>query len=1486
MMTSVFLVILFSIPSVQNYAAQKASGFATQKIGAPVKIEKLLIAFPNKLRIKGLYVEDLNGDTLLYAQKVNVFMGVIPITPDGIHISSVRLQNGAFNLIESPSGVMNIKEVIDKISKKKKEKKGNFSLTIGDAVIDSLNFSLRKLVSRNPVYGVDYSAMYMNHLCTSVSQLKIKGSEIGGDIQSLNFTEVSGVSPSIKGRFVVDTGLVGLEDINIRVGNTNIDANNIIIKGESWQSYKDFIHNVTLDVDIRKASFDSDDVAYFAPKLAAWKIKIPEIKATFSGTVSDFKSRILKLRFADGGSLKADGLVRGLTDVKNTKFNIKILELNSSVQQLRALINAIARVKAPKAADPYISRIDRITSRGTFNGTISSFKAQLNTRVGDKGSFILDCSMDPRNGTKVMSAKLSAEKLLLGRLLASKILGPITCDIGATLILDNGLQEATVDGQIHRFGINYYPYENISLNSVLKDKKIKAQVKSNDENFLTEVKAYVDMTDSLHPVIGAIANIEKANLFAMNVNKRDSVSLLSCDVDIALVGKNLDEMIGEASITNATYQNDVQYLESDLITLNVSSNEDTRSIKIASDFMDATYESRCKYTEAVSYLKNILAKYVPNFFDDPQKHKFEKIAGDARNAAVISVTTKRLNELLSCITPGLDVAENTDIKLYVDPTKDNFIARAKSDFIGRNRLLATELDLIASNRGDSLAVTLGAKDMYVGTMHIPDLKLLGGVKNNRVHLHTSFADTVGKLDGKILLKANVTRPHNIRHISLGIDSSYVKRNDNIWRITTSGIDIDSARIDIRNFMVKSENEKFYVNGVASRSERDSVYIEMNNFSLSPFTQVAQTLGYNISGKTNGYANIHSALKISKIDANVDIDQMDVNGIAVPNLNLRSKWDFYQNRARLDIVNKKNGDTVVQGFYAPDKVRYYAEAKFGGVNIALIDPILLNVISDTKGEAEVDLVFEGQRNNANLHGDVVVRDLTTKLDFTNCSYSVPEARIIFKQNTLVIDKAALYDSEKNSGTISMNLALSNLSNIDYWLGVQFRNLKVMNTTEKQNDMFYGNIYGTGTVIVAGDKSGVQLDIAARTEDNSHFYMPLSSKRNISVADFVTFKKKSLRDTTNNLVKKKMLFEKQQNVKKSSPMDISLALDVRPNTDVQLVIDPTVGDIIKAKGSGMLNMRINPRLDIFEMYGDYTISEGSYLFTLQNIINKKFTLQSGSTIQWTGEPLDALLNIRAAYKVKASLQPLLSGAVSEDMISSRSVPVDCILNLSERLSHPAVSFDVELPSVDASIQTLVSEALSTPESKAKQFLYLLVSNSFIPETSGQSAMAGVSSAAVTGMEMLSTQLSNWLSSDDYNIVLRYRPKTENNFSNEVDFGFSKGLVNDRLLIEVEGNYYIEKDPRSASKSNFAGEAYITWLIDRAGTLRLKGFTHTIDRFDENQGLQETGLGIYYKEDFDNARDFKRRVINRFKRKKKLLQEQEERQRLRDSLNVVNN
>ena len=64
---------------------------------------------------------------------------------------------------------------------------------------------------------------------------------------------------------------------------------------------------------------------------------------------------------------------------------------------------------------------------------------------------------------------------------------------------------------------------------------------------------------------------------------------------------------------------------------------------------------------------------------------------------------------------------------------------------------------------------------------------------------------------------------------------------------------------------------------------------------------------------------------------------------------------------------------------------------------------------------------------------------------------------------------------------------------------------------------------------------------------------------------------------------------------------------------------------------------------------------------------------------------------------------------------------------------------------------------------------------------------------------------------------------------------------------------------------GEAFITWLIDAEGTLRFKGFTQTIDRYGENQGMQETGIGLYYNESFNTFRELGENIRQRIVRNK---------------------
>ena len=788
-------------------------------------------------------------------------------------------------------------------------------------------------------------------------------------------------------------------------------------------------------------------------------------------------------------------------------------------------------------------------------------------------------------------------------------------------------------------------------------------------------------------------------------------------------------------------------------------------------------------------------------------------------------------------------------------------------------MLATRLTVNASNQGDSLTLYASAEDLYAGQLHLPHLSLTGGARQGRVEVSTGFTDTVRRVSGLIGLHAEVDDEPgpNGRVMDLRIRPSHVTRGDKTWQIFARKIQIDTSRVVIDRFFVLNQDQELFLDGVASRSRADSLTLRLRNFDLTPFTQLADRLGYAIEGRSSGSASMKSVLRAGEVTADIAIDSLEVNGLAAPPLRLTSRWDFARNRAGVTIADRTTGDMLVRGFYAPAQMRYYARLNVDSLDMALLDPLLSGVISSTGGHASADLVLQGQGRDADLTGEIRIADLCTTVDYTQVTYRAPSAVMRVKNNLFSTSDVTIVDPQGNRGRMDLDLDLRHLSNIGYDLRVAPERMLVLDTDDEDNDYFYGRVYATGTARISGDKGSVRMDIAAATDDNSSFYMPMSNRSNISYADFVTFRQPERVDSIDNVMRKKMLFERKrrQRTADGSQMAISLALNVRPNVEVELMV---AGNAVRARGEGMLNLQINPRSNVFEMYGDYTISEGNYNFSLQNIINKRFLIENGSTIQWTGSPTDAVLDIDAVYKLKASLQPLLQTSVGTtdggSVGNDRSVPVECVIHLGEHLTNPSIAFDVRVPGSDPETQAVISNTLNTPETVDLQFLYLLLFNSFYAESgTGTTADLGTSASAAMSMELMSNMLSNLLSINDYNIVLRYRPRSELT-SDEVDFGLSKSLINNRLLVEVEGNYLIDNKQavNNSAMSNFMGEAYITYLIDRAGALKLRAFTQTIDRFDENQGLQETGLGIYFKEDFDNFRDFRQRIKERFTNRKR--------------------
>ena len=1471
------VALLFEIPAVQNFVAREATEIISRKLGTRISIDRVDIGLFYRVSLDGFYVEDFQRDTLLYAGRLDARIKSLGLFGGGLVFSRAELSDARFCLRETPDGEMNIKQVVDKLSKKDKARaEGKFRLEIERLETDGLDFCMERLEHRNPSYGVDFADMHLIDIRAELKNFTIDGPVIHTDIGRLAMRERSGfVVEDLAGCLCIANGCIDIREGHIRTAKSNIELPSLSLIGLDWALYKNFVEEVDITAQVVNTTLSSDDIAYFSPKMKDWHLTLTDVNADVSGPVADMSGSLRSVRTGADTKLSVDFAAQGLPDVGKGHFKADISELTTSAADVDRLAAALTGKNLPDEVLRIAKNAGKIGLTGKFDGTLTAFAADaaLATEIGGATCLLQVSSL--RDGCRGVLGDVKTSSLQLGELLENDLLGPLSLNVHVNGELSSEHSDAEVSGEILRLGINGYDYDSLRMKGHLVNREFNGLIEARDRNLRFDFRGLLDLNDEQRPRYDFALDLEEANLAALGVNRRDSVSVLAARIAARAVGRTLDDLNGIIFVRDVSYRYNDRELAADSVVIVGRNSLSDKFIRLRSDFVDADYEGKTSYKEVFAYLQQRFRDYVPTLDGGPGwQAQHPDTVELADGYSQLTVNVRKINPLVNAVSPGVQIADGSRLLLRINPANDKLSFEAASDYIERGRMLVTRLNLDAHNRGDSLVFAASTEDLYLNSFHMSRVGMSGGAKDNKLELITDFADTIGDVSGRIGFRSEFARGRGPagRQIDLRLTPSYISRGEKTWNIYTDGITADTSRIRIDRFRMVNAGQQLLLDGVVSRRLQDSVQLTLHNFELAPFSQFTSSMGYRVDGRTNGSATMKAVLGAGEVQADIVVDSISINDLAVPSIWLRSRWDFIQNRAGILVQQRENLDTLVRGFYAPSQKRYYARATLDAVELSALDPLLKGVVERTGGNADVDIALRGSGKEANLSGQIAVRDFTTTVDFTQVTYTMPRTVIEVKNNHLIAEGVPLYDPEKNDGLFSIDLNLEHLSNISYSVKVLPKELMVLNTTSKDNDLFYGRIFASGSATIAGSKGGVKMDIVATTEGDSEFYMPLSGQSNAKTADFVTFVTPEQIDTTDYLVRKKLLFQQQGRKKEAagSTMDITMALNVQDNTAFQLVIDPTVGSALKGRGNGMLNLHINPGNGIFNMYGDYTLIEGSFLFSLQNIISKKFIIESGSMIQWTGEPVDARLDINAVYKLKTSLQPLLNTvtASSDDdqsgsRISDRSVPVDCKIHIGGRLSNPQLDFSVVVPVTDIETQAAVASVLNTQEAQAQQFISLVALGTF---SNSGSANIGASSGVATGLEMLTNQLTNWFSTDDYRIILNYRAGSEMT-GDEVDFGFSTNLINNRLLVEVEGNYIIDnKQAVSNNVSNFMGEAHVTWLIDKSGNLRLKAFTQTIDRFDENQGLQETGIGISYKEDFNNFKDLKQRIRDRFTNKKR--------------------
>jgi hypothetical protein len=139
-------VVLVNLTPVQNYLAQKASSFLSEKLKTKVSVAHVRIDFLDHILLQGLYIEDQAHDTLLYAGTAQVRINDWFIFHDQTVLHYAGLQNTYIHIYRTAgSKVWNYDFIADALSsgpKKKEVSSKPFELDLKKIELENVRFHM------------------------------------------------------------------------------------------------------------------------------------------------------------------------------------------------------------------------------------------------------------------------------------------------------------------------------------------------------------------------------------------------------------------------------------------------------------------------------------------------------------------------------------------------------------------------------------------------------------------------------------------------------------------------------------------------------------------------------------------------------------------------------------------------------------------------------------------------------------------------------------------------------------------------------------------------------------------------------------------------------------------------------------------------------------------------------------------------------------------------------------------------------------------------------------------------------------------------------------------------------------------------------------------------------------------------------------------------------------------------------------------------
>lgn len=1479
-----FTYVLLSLPPIQRAMCDKAQTELSKLLDTQVTVDNLAIAPFNRITLRGVTIMDNKSDTIATIHRLGagidplhaIMSGQISIDYTELVALNLRLKK------DTKDSPLNIDHIVKALSSKDPNKpKTEINIDIKTVVIRNsiVSYDILDMPRKQNVF--DPNHISVNDFRADITIPKITNSSYVVSAKRISLLESSGLNVSdLHADVDINTtdSVINVSNIALQLQETKIELQDICFKQSS-----------PLNIATKSGSVISlADFAPFVPQLANVPMPInADIDITLDNSLIDIK----KIRLnAENGEFDFDAKssIYNPSKLDSLEISDARIELRAASARIIQILSQFAKL-SPKVVYA-INAARNVKLQTKIQGTPQNARVdgKIITNIGN-----LDYDIKPQFITsdstivlKNVNYDINAENLNLASILSNKDFGIASFQSEGSYSPSVGHtpQSANISLNIVEAYFKNYLYSDVNATAQLNGKDINADIDIQDKNIDLTAELIAQIEDKTSPKAYLNATINKFNPHKLNLTSKYPNHELSANINATIAGNNIDDAIATLEINDLNYYSPTEpSLKMDNLTFTLDTQSSPSQLHLNSDFLSADMEGEYTLSSIPTVIKDIAAQSFSNLITLSKKETEKLCDTDLTLAATIKYSDN-LNKFLNL---PVTIIYPITINSTLSAQQKKLSLDVSAPYLQQKDKLIENTSLHIATNDEGQSASLCAVTNVPTKNGAMNLNLQCNAANNRLDTQVAWhIDRKRLYQGNIDLSALFSKEEETGNLAAQVDINPSKMtfNDTTWTVNPATIIANKDKVIVQNFDVRRENQYVTMQGTASQDPEDVLTLNLLNVNLD---YIFESLGIDkaqLGGDATGtfYATNLFTPQPSITTPDLHVKNISYNKTVFGDADIKSRWDNDKKEITLDadiISPDKTLSTVTGGIFPlNDSLDITFNAK--DINVKFLKPYMEAFTSDIEGTASGRARLFGTFKYIDLEGDIFANNLKLKIDFTNTTYTATDS-VHIRPGKIKIDKIKLYDREGNTAYLKGEVRHKFFKEpeFDFYI-TDAKNFLSYDITSKQNPDWYGTIYGTGGATITGVPGVVNIYVDMTTAPKSTFTFVLSDQQTASEYSFISFRDRNKKetveaDTTQIPVSKliQQLKERMSATQESEPSvyNMTLQVNVTPEAQLILVMDPVGGDKIKANGTGNLRMDYGSANEDLRMYGKYTLDKGSYNFTLQDIIIKDFIIKQGSTISFNGDPYAAQLDLNAYYALNANLSDLDESFLQDKDLNRTNVPVHAMMNVTSDIRSPEIKFDLEFPTLTSDTYRKVKSIISTEDMMNRQIIYLLALNRFYtPDYMGATTKGNelVSVASST----ISSQLSSMLGqlSDNWTIAPNFR-SDKGDFSDvEVDLALSSTLLNNRLLFN--GNFGYRDN--SLNSNQFIGDFDLEYLLNKSGSLRLKAYNRYNDQnFYVKTATTTQGIGIVYRRDFDHVLSF----LYRLKEKRKAKQQAQQKAKL---------